>query len=362
MKLRDLARAVGGTVAGDGDVEVAGFAEIERAEPGTIVMVRDARHLPQAEAGRASAVLLPESVPVSAKPAIRCVDVRLAFARGLEILHPAAPPAPGVHPTAVVGEGTHLGREVSLGPYAVIGAGCVIGDRVVIGSGTVVGRDVTVGDETVLFPHVTIYDRTVIGRRVILHSGGVIGSDGFGYAAAAGRQVKIPHVGRVVIEDDVEIGANTAVDRATLGETRIGAGTKIDNVVQVGHNVTIGRNVVIVALSGISGSVEIGDGAVLAGRVGVVDHVKIGAGAMVLAGAAVRKDVAPGEVVWGVPARLHRDELAIQASLGRLPDLLKRVTALERAAGSPPAPAPRNARANSASTPASGGRLRRRRG
>lgn len=330
MKLRELAAAIGGEVTGDGEVEVTAVAEVARAGRGEIVMAADARHLAEAEASAASAVLLPQTLSGARKPALRAPNVRLAFARTIALLHPEARPASGIHPTAIVGEGTRVGRGAAIGPYAVIGHGCEIGDEVIIGATCVIGREVQIGDGTVLYPRVTIYDQCVIGRRVILHSGAVVGSDGFGYAAVEGRQVKIPHVGRVVIEDDVEIGANSSVDRATLGDTRIGAGTKIDNQCQIGHNVTIGRDVVIAGQSGISGSVTIGDRVVLAGRVGVVDHVRIGDGAMVLAGAAVRKDVPPGAVMWGIPARPHREELEIQATLGRLPDLLKRVTALEQ--------------------------------
>lgn len=330
MKLRELAVAIGGEVTGDGEVEIAAVAEIARATSGEIVMAADARHLSEAEGGAASAVLVPDTLASARKPTLRAKNVRLAFAHALAILHPLAQPEPGIHPTAVVGDGTRVGRGVAIGPYAVIGRGGDIGDEVTIGATSVVGREVRIGGGTILYPHVTIYDRCVIGRRVILHSGAVVGSDGFGYAGSDGRQVKIPHVGIVVIEDDVEVGANSAIDRATLGDTRIGAGTKIDNQCQIAHNVTIGRDVVIAGLCGISGSVTIGDRAVLAGRVGIVDHVTIGEGAVILAGAAVRKDVPPGAVMWGMPARPHREELEIQATLGRLPDLVKRVGALER--------------------------------
>jgi len=333
MKLHELAAAIDGEAIGDREVEIVGVAEIASAGPGKIVMAADARHLAEAEGSAASAVLVPENLSTQRKPSVRAKNIRLAFGRAIGILHPQRRPPPGIHPTAIVGEGTRVDRAVSIGPYAVIGNGCEIEQQVVIGSACVIGDGVRIGEESILYPHATVYAHCSIGARVILHSGAVVGSDGFGYAAVNGRQVKIPHVGRVVIEDDVEIGANSTIDRATLGETRIGAGTKIDNLCQIGHNVAIGRDVVIAAEAGISGSVTIGDRVVMAGKVGVVDHVTIGEGVVVLGGAAIRKDVPPGAVMWGIPARPHREELEIQATLGRLPDLVRRVAELERRRG-----------------------------
>lgn len=318
MKLSALAAAIGAEVVGPGDVEISRVVEWHRAGPGAIVMVAEARGLERAEASGASALLLPVTLSASHLPFLRAKDVRLAFARVIVALHPAPAPPLGIHPTAVIGQGARLGLGASLGAYAVLGEDCLLGDGVIVHAGCVVGRGVRIGDQSILYPHVTIYDGCAIGARVILHSGVVVGSDGFGFVRDGAKQVKIPQVGTVVIEDDVEVGANTAIDRATLGETRIGAGTKIDNLVQIGHNVTIGPRTIIVGQVGVAGSAVIGADVVLAGQAGVADHVTVGDGAMVLAKALVTRDVPPGDVVSGQPARPHREQLKIQASLTRM--------------------------------------------
>ncbi len=330
MKLRELAEIVGGEVVGDGDVEVTSVAEPAHAGPGALVMVRIHRDLAVAEDSGATALLLPDRFRPTRLPAIVASDLRLAFARALGRLHPAPAVPPGVHPTAVIGGGVTLGAGVAIGPHTVIGDGSVIGEGAVISALCAIGAHVSIGAASLLYPRVTIYEGCTLGQRVILHAGVVVGADGFGYAREGEQHVKIPHVGRVVIEDDVEIGANSAIDRATLGETRVGAGSKIDNLVQIAHNVTIGRNVLIAGMCGIAGSATIGDGAILAGDVGVVDHVTIGAGAVMMARAAAHSNVPPGAVMSGSPARDHREELRLLALMRRLPDVFKRLRALER--------------------------------
>jgi len=324
MKLSALAAAIGAEAGTAADVEVSHVAELRHAGPGALVMVRDARGLDKAEASGASALLLPAALSSSRLPFLRAADVRLALARALALLHPAAPVPPGIHPTAVIAPGARLGSGVAVGPHCVIGAESTIGDGVVVSAGCVIGPRVSIGEGSLLFPRVTIYERCTLGRRAVVHSGVVIGADGFGFVRDGTTQVKIPHVGTVVIEDDVEVGANTTIDRATLGETRIGAGTKIDNLVQIAHNVTVGPRTLIVAQVGIAGSAVVGADVVLAGHVGVADHVTVGDGAQVLAKALVTRDVPPGAVVSGQPARPHREQLKMQAALARVPDLLDR--------------------------------------
>ncbi|OFX32536.1 MAG: hypothetical protein A2Z07_09375, partial [Armatimonadetes bacterium RBG_16_67_12] len=268
MKLAELAHLARAELAGSGEIEIGAVTDLEHAHPDSIVMVADHRRLAEAEASPAAALLVSAQAPAVRKPTLRAANLRAAFARALAALAPPAGPVPGIDPSAVVAPDARIGLGVRIGPRAVIGPGVQLGDRTAIHAGVAVGEGTRIGAGCVIYPNVTIYPGSVIGDRVILHAGAVIGSDGFGYAFEDGAHLKIPHLGRVVIEDDVEIGANTAVDRATLGETRIGRGTKIDNLVQVGHNVVIGPGTIVVAQVGIAGSVTIGDGALLGGQAG----------------------------------------------------------------------------------------------
>lgn len=335
MKLAQLARLARADLVGAGDVEVTAVTDLEHAHPHSLVMVADARRLRAAEDSAAGALLVGLEAPATVKPALRAANLRAAFARLLWAFSPPTRIEAGVHPTAVVAPGADIGSGAQIGPQAVVDAGAAIGARTLIGAGSAIGARARIGADCLLYPHVTVYPDSIIGDRVIIHSGAVIGSDGFGYATDEGVHVKIPHLGRAVIEDDVEIGANTTVDRATLGETRIGRGTKVDNLVQVAHNVVIGEGALIVAQVGISGSVTIGAGAIVAGQAGIADHLAIGAGARVLAQGGVTKDVPAGATVSGYPAREHREQLRLEAAIHRLPSLLDRIEALEARVANP---------------------------
>jgi UDP-3-O-[3-hydroxymyristoyl] glucosamine N-acyltransferase len=255
----------------------------------------------------------------------------------LPVLYRPAPRAPGVHPTAVLGRGVRLGRDVTVDPYAVVGDGAVVGDRAWVGAHAVLGAGVVVGDDSELRPHVTLYAGTELGRRVVVHAGARIGSDGYGYVFADGAHRKIPHVGRCLIGDDVEIGANVTIDRGSVDDTAVGAGTKIDNLVHLGHNVRVGRLCLVMAQVGVAGSTTIEDGAILAGQAGVGGHVTIGARARIGGQAGVFGDVPAGETWSGYPARPHREAMRAQAALFRIVPMLRALERLVGARGTPPA-------------------------
>lgn len=338
MTLRELAEALGAELIGaDGGEQVSGVCGLDEAAAGYVTYVEDERRLAEAEAGQALAVIAPPDLRATEKPSLRVANPRLAFARALAHLHPAPRMEPGVHPTAQIGENVTLGDGAAVGAYGVLGDGAAVGPNSQVHELVSIGRNVAVGEDCAIYPGVRIYDNARIGDRVIVHAGAVIGSAGFGYVWDGERHVWVPHVGRAVVEDDVEIGANTTIDRGTTGDTVIGAGTKIDNLVQIAHNVTVGRNCILAGQVGISGSVTIGDNAVLAGQVGVVDHVTIGPGASVGAGSDIMRDVPPNTLVLGRPARPINEQHRIEASMARLPDLIrelrdlrKRVAELER--------------------------------
>ena len=326
-----IAQLIGGTLEGDASASVNGVASLDRAKPGHLSFCASPKYTSQLASSEASVVLLSPDV----SRATTSVPARIvvpkphdAIVSLLPQLYKTPPRQPGVHPTAILGRNARLGDGVSVGPYVHIGDGATIGDRVILDSHVVVGAGVQIGDDSHLFPGVTLYSGTLLGRRVALHSGVCIGSDGFGYIYKDGRHAKIPHVGRCIIEDDVEIGAKTTIDRGSIDDTVIGAGTKIDNLVMIAHNVRIGRLCLIMAQVGISGSARIEDGVVIGGQVGMQGHRTIGAGARIGAQAGVLGDVPEGETWSGYPARPHREALRAQAMLFKLSGIFKRLETL----------------------------------
>jgi UDP-3-O-[3-hydroxymyristoyl] glucosamine N-acyltransferase len=263
--------------------------------------------------------------------AILVNDPHVALRSVLLEINPASVPSPGIHPTAVIAPSATVDPQATVGPFAVVGEETEIGARTVVGAHVVIGSGCCLGRDVVLHPHVTLYERVTVLDRAIIHSGARIGKDGFGYVWQDGGHRKIPQIGGCIVEEDVEIGANVCVDRGSIGDTVIGAGTKIDNLVQLGHNVRLGKHVILVSQVGISGSTSIGDGAVLGGQAGVGGHLTIGPGARIGAQGGVTADVPGGESYSGYPARPHRDALRVQAATFKLPDLLRRFKRLEAA-------------------------------
>lgn len=329
MRLSELAERIGGTVSGDPEIEITGVGGLEDASSGEITLLRDNRMLDAAFSSNASAFIIPEGLKDRVhKPCIISENPMFSFVRALEVFSPSPPGAKGVLEGAIIEGNVTLGEEITIYPSAYISKGAKIGNRVTIFPGVFVGEDVEIGDESVIYAGVVIRERVIIGKRVIIHPNAVIGADGFGYIHQGGRHHKIPQTGRVRIEDDVEIGANTTIDRATTGETVVGAGTKIDNLVQIAHNVKIGKNCIIVAQVGIAGSTKVGDNVTLAGKVGVSDHAEIESGTVVGAMSGVMGKLARG-VYLGTPVRPHREFLRLQGLFGKLPDLFKDIKTLK---------------------------------
>jgi UDP-3-O-[3-hydroxymyristoyl] glucosamine N-acyltransferase len=328
--LRELAERLGCECQGDALVDVRRMAGIEHAGPGDLTFVANRKYLARLAGTRASAVIVADGVATTL-PRVISKNPYLTYAQAAALLHPAERPSPGVHATASVDPSASLGEGAHVGAYAVIGPQARVGPRSVIHPHVVLYAEAVIGADCVIHSSVQIRERCVLGDRVIVQNGAVIGGDGFGFARdEAGRYVKIPQIGTVVIEDDVEIGALTALDRAAMSETRVGRGTKIDNLVQVGHSVTIGSDSVIAGQAGIAGSAQIGNRVTLAGQVGVVGHLKIGDGAIVTAQSGIPGDLEAGALVSGSPAFANREWLKATAVFARLPELQRRVRELER--------------------------------
>ena len=331
MKLSELAGRLGCRLDGDGDIEIVRVAGIEEAGPGDVTFLANPKYEKLLPSTQASAVILRDETPAGRAAALRTSDPYLAFARAVELFAPAWRPLPGVHPLAAIAADAVLGADVSVGPFVSIDEGASIGRGTVIFPNTTIGRQARIGSDCVIHSNVSIRERVVIGDRVVLQNGAVIGSDGYGFVRRGdGTHEKIPQFAPVVIEDDVEVGANTAIDRPAVGETRIRQGTKIDNLVQIAHGVTVGRNVLMAAQVGIAGSTEIGDDVVFAGQVGVAGHLTIGRGVVALAQTGVPNSIEAGKMIAGYPAIDSRDWRRAAAVFRRLPDLKRRIEELER--------------------------------
>jgi UDP-3-O-[3-hydroxymyristoyl] glucosamine N-acyltransferase len=326
-----IAQLTRGELRGDGSAAVSSVAPLDRAATGQLSFCASAKYAPQLETTRASIVLIAPEVgeaSTSARARVIVPKPQEALLSLLPRLYVMPTRTPGIHPTAVIGRGVTLGADAQIGPYVHLGDGAVLGDRVTLDAHVSVGAGVRVGDDTHVRPNAVLYSGTQLGRRVAIHANAVIGSDGFGYVYAEGKHNKIPHVGRCIVEDDVEIGAGTTIDRGSIDDTVVGAGTKIDNLVQVAHNVRIGRLCLIAAQAGIAGSVHIGDGVVIGGQAGLSGHHTIGKGAKIAAQAGIFGDVPPGETWSGYPARPHRESLRAQAALFKLAGMFKQIDRL----------------------------------
>jgi UDP-3-O-[3-hydroxymyristoyl] glucosamine N-acyltransferase len=324
-----LARSVGGRVEGDANRRVTGVATLEDAGPDDLSFLTNPRYRPALARSRAGAILVGPGVDVGGRDLLVAPDPYLALAEILDRMHPTPRPTPGVSADARIGPGAILGADVAIGPFAVVGTGVRLGDRVVVGAGAVIGDGSAIGPDSVLMPRVVLYAGTSVGARCLIHAGVVLGGDGFGFATTSGTHRKVPQLGRVVVEDDVEIGANSTVDRGTLGETKIGRGTKIDNLVMVAHGVVIGPHGLLAAQAGIAGSTRIGSHVMMAGQSGVIGHLKMGDRVVVAAKTAVFADVADGAFIAGVPAVDHRAWKRSLALVKMLPELRSKLRTLE---------------------------------
>ena len=339
MTVNEIAEKIQAEVIGDGGISIHSVGKIEEAGAGQISFIANPKYLRYLADTNASAVIISNSIADDALPKreempvlLRTADAYTSFLHLLQLFNPPSQILlPGVHPTAVIAQSAEIGIDVRVGAHVVIGENCSIGPETIIAHGSVIGDNVDVGEKTILYPNITIREGCKIGSRVIIHSGTVIGSDGFGFAPGDdGRYSKIPQTGIVVIEDDVEIGSNCSVDRATLGETRICKGAKLDNLIQVAHNVVIGENTVIAGQSGIAGSTKIGKQCILAGQVGLVGHIRIADNVIIGAQSGVSKSLSKPGTYFGSPAKEHPRGLRIEAVIRQLPELLKEIEDLKK--------------------------------
>jgi UDP-3-O-[3-hydroxymyristoyl] glucosamine N-acyltransferase len=329
----EIAKHLGAEVVGDASLVLSGFAPADRAQPGDLTFAENENYFARADQSAASAIIVDGGFTSSRKVLIRASNARIAFAKVLPLFFPEPVLPAGIHPTAIVSGNAQIDVTAHIGPYCVVGDKVRIGARSVLQGGNFIGATCHLGQEVVLFPNVTLYGGTELGNRVRIHSGTVIGSDGFGYVQDEGIHLKVPQIGNVIVRDDVEIGANVTIDRGALGPTIIGRGTKIDNLVQIAHNVTIGEHCLVVSQAGIAGSTKLGNYVILAGQVGLAGHLKIGNRVSVAAQSGVMNNIPDGEKWLWTPAQPDRQAKRQMIALHQLPDLLRRFNELEKKVG-----------------------------
>jgi UDP-3-O-[3-hydroxymyristoyl] glucosamine N-acyltransferase len=330
LSAAEIAKHLGGEVFGDPALILKGFSPADRAQPGDLTFAENESYFARAEQSAAAAIIVDGPFSSGRKVLIRVPNARIAFAKVLPLFFPEPTFAPGIHSSAVVAPSATIDSSAHIGPYCVLSDGVRIGPRCVLQGGNFLGPNCVLGEDVRLFPNVTLYPSSEVGNRVRIHSGTVVGSDGFGYVPDAGIHRKVPQIGSVIIRDDVEIGANVTIDRGALGPTVIGRGTKIDNLVQIAHNVTIGEHCLVVSQAGIAGSSKLGNYVVLAGQVGIAGHLKIGNNVLVAAQSGVMRSIPDGEKWLWSPAQPDRQAKRQMIALQQLPDLLRRFNELEK--------------------------------
>lgn len=334
LTVQELAQLCDAEIQGNHSIEISSAADIMTATEHQITVLSSPKYAKYLKDTNASACLISKNLLSEDAPKnlilLPCNDPEISFLKAVRALHPEPKLTRSISKQAAIAENVSLGNNINIGPFSTVGEDCSIGDETEVFASVNIGRNVRIGKSCHIYPNVVIYDNTVIGNNVTIHSGAIIAADGFGYKYRNNEHVKVPHVGNVTIADNVEIGANTCIDRGALGSTSIGAGSKIDNLVQLGHNNKVGRNVIICGQSGISGSCTIGDGAVLAGSSGVADHVNIGQQAVVMARSGVPSDIEPGTQVFGFPAKDKKIAWRELAALSKLPELFKKFKLLEK--------------------------------
>jgi UDP-3-O-[3-hydroxymyristoyl] glucosamine N-acyltransferase len=331
LKLQEIADRIGCRLEGDGSIEITGAAGVEHAGPGQVTFLANPKYHSAMARTRASAAIVGETAPAPPCAALRTPLPYVAFAKALELFADIPHPPAGIDSRSAIGRNVTFGRDVAVGPFVAIGDDVTVGDGTIVHSHTAIGPGTRIGSRCILHAHVSVRERVTIGHRVIVHSGAVIGADGYGFAKQPdGTHYKVPQIGTVRIEDDVEIGANTCIDRPPVGETRIGAGTKLDNLVQIAHGIDVGRRVLLAAQTGIAGSTKVEDDVVMGGQVGVAGHITVAKGTMATGQTGITNSTDPGELLSGTPGIPNREWLKASALFRRLPELKRLVTELER--------------------------------